>query len=181
MIISEQRLDENPKFFTNQDINDRFYSESSTKYKVKTFIDEFSAKEKNKFINQFKRLLDESDFEYGFSSPADKYIQESLKNFGPFAREWINEIFIQNLDNEYITSSILKVMMHLNYSDLEPQGITMLLAALNHKSAAVREDVIRTFENWENPAYVSILKSLNCKEPWLQTMLSEVIEYLESL
>lgn len=181
MIISEQGLDENLNFFSNQDINNRFYSESSTKYKVKTFIDEFSAKEKNNFISQFKRLIDESDFEYGFSSPAEKYIRESLKNFGPFAREWINEIFIKNLDNEYITSSILKVLMHLDYSDLEPQGITMLLAALNHKSATVREDVIRTFENWENPDYISILKSISCKESWLQTMLSEVIKYLESL
>jgi len=71
--------------------------------------------------------------------------------------------------------------MHLDYSDLEPQGITMLLAALNHKSATVREDVIRTFENWENPDYISILKSISCKESWLQTMLSEVIKYLESL
>jgi len=55
MIISEQGLDENLNFFSNQDINNRFYSESSTKYKVKTFIDEFSAKEKNNFISQFKR------------------------------------------------------------------------------------------------------------------------------
>jgi len=180
MILPKLAFEEDSSLFSDRDT---FVSESSTNFKdeVKTFIEKFEKKEKDNFISQFKHLIDESDFEYGFSSPAEEYVKESLKKFGPFAREWINEIFIKNFDNEHIISSILKILMHLDYGALEPQGITMLLAALTHKSATVREDVIRTFENWENPEYISILKNLKCEEPRLQTMLDEVIEYLESL
>lgn len=166
---------------TLSDSKDFFLIETSSKQEIKKFIEKFNIQEKDLFLNQFKRLLDDSNFEYGFSNPAEHYVREALSNYGLFVRNWISEIFIENLSNEKRTSSILKILMHLDSEELGCQGVSIALAALSHKSNAVREDAIRVFENWENPNYITALKSISCSEEWLQEMLEEVIAYLESL
>jgi hypothetical protein len=112
---------------------------------------------------------------------ADDFVSKSLRNIGPLAREWINAVFIDNYDDEYIVSSILRVISHFDYYELYPHGMTMATAALTHKSLIVKENAIRVFENWENPDCLNILKDVEVNEEWLRSYIEQVIFDLEVL
>lgn len=136
---------------------------------------------RNHFISRFRQLIQESDFEFGFSTPADEYVSEALNRYGSFAREWINELFLQSFNDLYVTSSILRVIAHFDYHQIYPQGVTMAIGATSHESADVRECGIRCFENWEAPENLNILYYLSYSEGWLKDYLAGVINELEDI
>ena len=133
------------------------------------------------FISRLLQLIQESDFEFGFSTPAEEYVSDALNRCGSFAREWINELFLQRFNDPYVTSSILRVIAHFDYQQIYPNGITMAVCATSHKSAEVRECGIRCFENWEAPENLNVLNSLSYSEEWLKDYLTGVINGLEGI
>lgn len=133
------------------------------------------------FINKFLHLIRESDFEFGFSSPAEEYVGDALNRYGSFAREWINELFLQKFNDPSVISSILRVIAHFDYQQIYPNGVTMAVCAASHVNAEVRECGIRCFENWEAPENLIVLKSLSYSEEWLKNYLVGVIDGLESI
>lgn len=133
------------------------------------------------FINKFSQLLQDSNFEFGFSTPAEEYIRDVLSLYGPFVREWINELFIQNYDNPFILSVILRVIAHFDYQQMYPQGPTMAIAAARHKDTDVRECAVRCFENWESSDSLKILRNISFSDNYLQKYLEDVIAELEAL
>ncbi len=136
---------------------------------------------RNLFFNKFLQLIKESDFEFGFSSPAEEYVSEALNRYGSFAREWINELFNKNFYNPNITSSILRIIAHFDYRQISPQGVNMAITATLHKSVEVQECGIRCFENWEAPENLIVLRSLSYSEEWLKKYLAGVIIALEGM
>lgn len=136
---------------------------------------------RKEFTETFAHLVRESEFEFGCSTPADDYLNEALAKYGVFAREWINDLFLRSFSKPYEASGILRVIAHCEYQDIYPQGVTMAIAALRHKDAAVRECGIRCFENWEQPSCLSLLRSLEIEEGWLREYLLDVISDLEGL
>ena len=131
------------------------------------------------FTNRFLQVIQDSEFEFGFSTPADEYVRQALSTCGAFAREWINDLFVQNFKDPFLTSAILRVIAHFDYSQMYPQGMTMALASTVHIDAAVRECGIRCFENWESSGCLTMLRSLSFSEDWLQHYLTRVIADLE--
>lgn len=135
----------------------------------------------SQFKTQFDELIRHSDFEFGFSSAADHYVLTAIKQYGPFAREWINDIFLKNFDDPPFLTGLLRVIAHFDYTDMYPQGMTMATAALLHKDVEIRDCAVRCFESWEDPENLKILKNLSFSEYWLSEYLNEVISYLEDL
>lgn len=136
---------------------------------------------REEFNWKFVQMLHESEFEFGFSSAADEYVQSAINTFGPYTREWINDLFVCKFDDPFILCAILRVIAHLDYHQIYPQGITMATAALQHIDLGVRECAVRCFESWENPESLKILRNVSFTEDWLSEYLMDVISDLEDL
>jgi len=142
---------------------------------------EDTSQAKEKFVNRFLQLLNAVEFEFGYKTPADDYIQDALNTYETFAREWLNELFLQNFECPRILSAILRVIAHFDYYQMYPQGITIAIAATKHADVEVQECGIRCFENWESPESIPILKSITLPENWLNDYLQDVITDLEDI
>jgi hypothetical protein len=135
--------------------------------------------EKEKFKRQTTQLLKESVYDYGFSSSAENFIREKMDENGVYYREWLNEIYIENIDDESMLVALLRVVSHFEYDEVYPIGMTIAAAALNHKSNLVKENAIRSFENWEDPRNIKLLEMIDCSEPHLKPYLDQVIQDLK--
>jgi hypothetical protein len=136
---------------------------------------------RNQFLRNFEQMIHDSEFEFGFSSPADKFVLDALDSYGSFAREWINDLFLNRFDDPFVLSAILRVIAHFDYQQMYPQGITIAVAATVHTDAEVRECGVRCFESWEAPENINILKNLSFPEDWLSEYLADVIAELEEI
>jgi len=136
----------------------------------------------HQFTNRFLQLIHETEFEFGFSNPADSYVREALDTYGPFAREWVNEVFLNNINDPFVTCSILRVIAHFDYLQMSPQGSTMVAACVAlYTDADVLECCVRCFESWASPKTLPILERISFSKDWLNEYLANVISYLEEL
>lgn len=133
----------------------------------------------SKYGNRFLEIIRESVFEYGYDSIADNFFRERFLENKLAAKEWVNKMFIENFGNPEIVTGILRVIAHLSYSDIAPQGPTMALAALSHKLPEVRECGVRALENWGAEECLVILRSVSFTERWLREYTEQVISDLE--
>jgi len=140
-------------------------------------IEEFE----NRFTDTLLHLIHEEIFEFGMENAADMFVQEHLKNNPFVTKNCINSIFLKNFANIGVTTGLLRIIAHLNYTEIEPTGPTIAVAALSHENAEVRECGIRAFENWEDISSLEYLKHIKCKEQWLQDYLEQVIIDLEEI
>lgn len=158
--------------------------QTSLKNQTETLADACKAdteRLKNNFVQNLLQLLHNVEFEFGYETPADKYVREALSKYGTFVREWINDVFLQSFDDPQTLSAILRVLSHFEYSQMYPQGMTIAIAATRHEDAEVQECGIRCFENWEAKDSIPILKNILFSESWLNDYLEDVIADLEGL
>lgn len=127
------------------------------------------------FFAKLLKLLREQDFEYGVDTPADELVRKSFSENISIAKEWLNQLFVENYDDQTVLMGILRVLSHFEYQEVAPQGPTMALAALSNVSAEVRECGIRAFENWSTLESLEVLKNVKCQEEWLNDYLQQVI------
>lgn len=127
------------------------------------------------FSANLLKLLREQDFEYGVDTPADELVRKTFAENQSIAKEWLNQLFVENYDDQTVIMGILRVLSHFEYQEIAPQGPTMALAALLNKSAEVRECGIRAFENWSTLESLEVLKNVKCQEEWLNDYLQQVI------
>ena len=144
---------------------------SLNRQRMDRFRAEFSAK--------LLKLLREQDFEYGVDTPADELVRKSFSENISIAKEWLNQLFVENYDDQTVLMGILRVLSHFEYPEVAPQGPTMALAALSNVSAEVRECGIRAFENWSTLESLEVLKNVKCEEEWLNDYLQQVIAELK--
>jgi len=133
------------------------------------------------FKTNFLALLYDSDFEFGYETPADEYVRDALEEYDTFACSWINELFLDQFESARVTSSLLRVIAHFDYDRLYPQGMTIAMAAMTHPDVFVRECGIRCFENWEAPENLPLLKTIALEDSWLKKYAEMVITDLESI
>lgn len=137
--------------------------------------------DKDTFKNAMMQSIDNSIFEYGFSSQAENFLNNYLSIIGPLAREWINEIYLENIKNEEMIVGLLRVISHLPYESLYPVGMTIAAASLSHQSNRVKENGIRAFENWEDKRSIVLLEVIECSDPSLRKYRDQVIQDLRGM
>lgn len=157
---------------------DSFESQTATMEEACKFAEKNLRKQ---FNNRFLQLIHETEFEFGFSTPADKYIRDALTRYGMFARDWISDLFLQNIEIPFVLSAILRVIAHFDYQQMHPQGILIAVTATMHRDADVRECGIRCFESWESADSLRILRNLSFPEDWLNEYLAAVVSELEDV
>jgi hypothetical protein len=136
---------------------------------------------KENYSKELLHIIFEQDFEYGFDSAADKFVRELMKQNEAVTREWLNSVYVENYHDVRVVIGLLQIISHLQYHEIYPQGPTMALAALAHANPEVRECGIRSFENWGTIDSLSVLRTVECAESWLQEYLRQVINDLEEV
>ena len=134
---------------------------------------------RTKFTAQLLRLITDSELEYGFSSSLDVFLRERLAENALATKEWLNELFIEYYPDVSVATGTLRAIAHLDYHEIAPQGPTIALAALSHSNLEVRECGVRSFENWATLECLSILRSVQCNEEWMQDYVTQAIADLE--
>lgn len=137
------------------------------------------ARFKAEFSSRLIQLLHEQDFEYGVDTPADDLVRNCLTQNESVAKQWLNQLFVENYNDETVIVGILRVLSHFEYHIVAPQGTTMALAALANSKAEVRECGIRAFENWATLESLHVLENVKCQENWLNEYLQQVIADLK--
>lgn len=133
---------------------------------------------KDGFESDFLGILKENNFEFGYSSNAELFIRNCLKECATDTKQWLNEIFIENFHNAHISEGILRIISHFEYDEISPQGPTIALAALTHINSGVKECAVRAFENWGTLDCLRILESTGIEEIWLKNYIDDVIQDL---
>jgi hypothetical protein len=133
----------------------------------------------NQYTINFISIILEQDFEYGYESKADLFIENLMKKNNIITKTWLNDIFLDYFHIPKIIIGVLQVLSHIDYYDVIPQGPTIAVAALTHKNAEVRETGVRCFENWAAEESLSVLQNLRDSEDWLQDYINQVIEDLQ--
>lgn len=138
--------------------------------------------EKSKKIFKLKvlDLIKLNDFEYGYSSKSEEYVKNELIKNKIYIRDWINDLYIENISNSHILLSILRICGHLEYDDIKPQGITMAMGAFSHNDSAINEAGLRCFENWGEKSSLRILNNHSCKAQWLEEYRIAIIKDIEA-
>ena len=134
---------------------------------------------KLQFSGKFLELIQESELEFGYDSTVDAFLRERLAENALATKEWINSLFIENFADVGIATAILRVIGHLKYHEIAPQGPTIALAALSHVSLEVRECGVRAFENWGTLDCLRILTNLSCAEGWMKEYVTQVVSDLQ--
>ena len=135
-------------------------------------------KYREQLTSQFLESIRESDFEFGYESVAEFFVRRRLSENALAIKEWLNELFIEHYDNFAVAAGVMRVIAHLDYEQIKPQGPTMALAALSHSSAEIKELGVRAFENWGTVESLSVLENIHVTEDWLSSYLANVIDDL---
>lgn len=127
--------------------------------------------EKNK--SQMIRILQESDFEYGFASPIDDLLQQCFIENKADTVQLIGEIV--NSGDAKIVSGLFHALTHVNYDVIGYQGLMIAFVGLNHNNAEVRDGAVRAIEAWGVEEGVNLLNQFRFAEQWLEDYRNQVV------
>lgn len=129
---------------------------------------------------QLECIINNCYFEPGISTEADEYFSELWNDLGKSSLEILSEIVNENLDDEHILEGVLHILSSLPYTEMIPMGITIGIACGFNHSPLVIDRLIACFEDWEDPAAIRILESMDlAKTPWLSNYRDRVISTLK--
>ena len=131
---------------------------------------------KKRITNQLIETIIEESFEFGIKSKSEIIIEEQLSINALATRNWLNTIFIDYFDDERIIIGILRIIGRFDERIIFPQGQTMALAALSHKSTEIKELGVRAFENWGTYNSINVLENIDLDIEWLSDYKNQVIE-----
>ena len=134
---------------------------------------------RNSITNEFINCIKDEPFEFGFISKSEIIIKEQLEINAMATKNWLNELYLNNFSNETILIGILRLLGRFNETLIEPQGITMAMAAIIHKNNEIKELGVRAFENWGSRNCLRFLKTIHIEEKWLQEYIDDIIIDLE--
>lgn len=135
------------------------------------------------FVEQtpiFLTILKDSEFEDGYENPAIRYFQDMLNTNYAAAFIWLNNLYINNVNNDEIIEKILRIFSFIDYDENTMASFPIIAAnAIEIGSDKVKEAAIMAFESWRTPACLNLLKKLEVKKEWLNLYLQKVIQELE--
>lgn len=127
--------------------------------------------------NRILILLSNSSVEWGMISDFDEFIIENIDN--EYVLKSILKIFYDNYQNEDTIVKILNAIANVEYEKVKPYGQMMAIASFSHKSMAVQQKAIEAFENWKSEDSINALESVKFSEPWMQRYVDKIINNLK--
>jgi hypothetical protein len=136
---------------------------------------------KSDFKNEMLNILENLYFQFGERSDVEDVFKKYHDKYGIIAIDWLNKIFISNINNPKISLGIILLLSTLNAENVGSFGETMLLnALLTHNDIEIQEAAIRTIENWHAIEFIDILRHKVFQAYWLDSYKESVIAELSS-
>lgn len=121
------------------------------------------------------------NFERGFFSEADKYLEPLIKTSRPYCFNWIYELYRDNYHDELVINNLLKTLSHIPYGETAPLCIKIAEESIVRESSEIKENAVAAFENWEYAGAIPLLEAVQFNNPFLDDYLKRVIEDLKKL
>lgn len=136
--------------------------------------------------NERFRLLasiNDSYFESGVLNEADKYFEGLVHKYGSITQPLVllSDITNHSIDNEHVLEGVLHILSNYDYSEINPIGISIVLAAVVNHSPVVQDLLIGCFERWDSSDGIDILNKLVLDTPWLIQYRDEVVNQLQQV
>jgi hypothetical protein len=136
------------------------------------------ASDKQDFLNLIHSTY--HTLEYGMYSVLDYELKEYLEQRPDETKEWLRELYKENIDDLLVLEALLRTMGHMDPELIvEPYGKLTAIDALAHPNVTVRDCAVRCLENWECTEMLPALREVEFPEKWLQDYLIAVIRGLE--
>lgn len=172
LLSSTQQVLSTPSTFKSP-----FLANSSSSSQISK--DKLSALLKTKRL-RLECIINNCYFEPGILTEADEYFSALWNDMGKSSLEILSEIVNANLDDEHVLEGILHILSSLPYTEITPTGITIGIACGFNHSPLVIDRLIACFEDWEDPAAIRILESMDLTStPWLSNYRDKVILMLK--
>jgi hypothetical protein len=145
-------------------------------------VEYYSIHNKNKFKATMTELIKNSEFEYGYFSEADEYLEMLMKirQELPFL-DWIYELYQENFENEEFIVRVLRVLSHIPSENITPKCIAIATQSLESESLEMKENAVRVFENWEYIEAIPLLEKTQFNNSFLDDYVHVVIRNLKEL
>jgi len=184
-VLGKEKKSEGVKEFIKDYYYDNFFLLNNIGFILpnleKTVSKSTDSSSKNNVINEnykfllkeqepaFVQMLKETEFIDGMDNRATEYFANLLKKYKSDALLWIQDLFLQNINNENIVVKILSLFMDYSYGDLYPASQMIALASKEHSSTAVKSAVFSLFGHWCNKESLELLEAYNePQEFWLK-------------
>ena len=171
-------LDE--KLDINISNNKRFcnvYNEINIAEQFKNMQDDIMQKE-TPFLT---KLLDETPFDIGYESVAEKYYNDLSKNYGVIAESILINIYLQNMYNKkYLLKHLLFIVA--NQPKESRRNLELIpLAGIGNPDIEIQDLSVKCLEAWEDKRHLPTLRKLysEVEVKWFKEYLQDVIKELD--
>lgn len=159
------------------------YNDSSIESEESTIQKNFAQYRKRKVDEYSEEILSifmNDEFIDGEVSQSEIYMEKHFnENTSIYILEALNNILVKNFDIPHILEGVLTMLSSISYKAASPEGISMCVSLLEHKSLAVKDKAVQTFERWNSKEAITILENLNCSPIWFQNYINDVISALK--
>lgn len=182
LLLSENTFKDIAYSETNLDIHNKKAKRFSNIYD-ENVVEHFKNMQDNIMIEEIpilSRLLDETVFDDGYESIAERYFNELSKKYGVIADTILQNIYLQNMyDKQHLLKHLLFIVANLppnRRSNLE----IIPLAGISNPDIEIQDLSVKCFEAWEDKRHLPTLINLRNRTnvSWFKEYIDDVIEEL---
>lgn len=127
------------------------------------------------------KLLDETPFDIGYESVAEKYYNDLSKNYGVIAESILINIYLQNMYNKkYLLKHLLFIVA--NQPKESRRNLELIpLAGIGNPDIEIQDLSVKCLEAWEDKRHLPTLRKLysEVEVKWFKEYLQDVIKELD--
>lgn len=127
------------------------------------------------------KLLDETPFDTGYESAAERYYNDLSKNYGVIAESILINIYLQNMyDKQHLLKHLLFIVA--NQSKARRRNLELIpLAGIGNPDIEIQDLSVKCLESWGDKRHLPTLRELCCKTEvkWFKEYLQDVIRELD--
>lgn len=126
------------------------------------------------------RLLEETPYDIGYESLAEKYFEQLSDKYGIIADTILQNIYLQNMYNrQYLLKHLLFIVGNLP-SDRRRNLELIPLAGISNPDIEIQDLSVKCFESWEDRRHLPTLLNLRDKTTvkWFKDYIDDVINGL---
>lgn len=142
-----------------------------------TFKDYFNSRK-----TEYLSLLLTTDFHNAETVEIESLTNEFLRKKKSVFLNWIQQVFLDNIDTPSIEVGILNLMRLYTYDELSPASQMIALAARDMSDERVRDAAFSLFGHWGDERALKLLEAYNAPaDPWMamkyETLINDIREY----
>lgn len=132
------------------------------------------------FKEKFLSIIENEYFESGVISESETFLRELFKKNPKKTKQYLIELFLDNLNNQEIIVGILRVIPRFDKFLTFPEAkVFVSHALLCYDDNEIQDLGLMAIEIWELDESIDILKNINFKENYLNRYKEQIIVGIE--